>query len=200
MEAEAFPDRVRRLLRARTPVASGEDALLPASVLLPLFTPTGGAPPEIWLVRRPDEMRIHGGQVALPGGKQERGDSDLLGTALREAEEEIGLSAEDVDVLGRLDDCVTITGFVVTPFVGWITRPFTPRPMAAEVARVFALPLATFDRTPRTMTVRRGDEERVVLFYEAGGETIWGATARILAGFAEILASPGHSGGAFPTQ
>lgn len=191
MEAEAFPDRVRRLLQARAPIAMDKEAFLPASVLLPLFAPTSGAPPEIWLVRRPEEMRIHGGQVALPGGKQERGDPDLLGTALREAEEEIGLAAQDVDVLGRLDDCLTITGFVVTPFVGWITRPFTPRPLATEVARVFALPLATFDHTPRTMTVRRENEERVVLFYEAGGETIWGATARILAGFAEVLATPG---------
>jgi 8-oxo-dGTP pyrophosphatase MutT (NUDIX family) len=193
MSGEAFPDSVRRILASRSPRLHRGDALSPASVLLPLFAPAGGAP-ELWLVRRADEMRIHGGQVALPGGKQEPSDPDLLATALREAEEEIGLSASDVEVLGRLDDCVTVTGFVVTPFVGWIARPFTPRPLAAEVARVFALPMATFEHPPRTMTVARGAEQRVVLCYDAGGEAIWGATARILAGFAELLGARGILG------
>jgi 8-oxo-dGTP pyrophosphatase MutT (NUDIX family) len=185
MVGEAFPDNVRRLLSARAPRRQTGSTLLPASVLVPLFAPMAGSPAEVWLVRRADEMRVHGGQVALPGGKQEPGDVDLLATALREAEEEIGLAPTDVDVLGPLDECVTVTGFVVTPFVGWIANPFTPRPLAAEVARVFAVPLATFERSMRTMRVG----ERVVPCYDVGGETIWGTTARILAEFAELLAS-----------
>src|SRR5882724_1086668 len=137
MTEDAFPDVLRRILAARFPCEQAAGILAPASVLVPLFAPIAGADPEVWLVRRADEMRLHGGQVALPGGKYETGDRDLLTTALREAEEEIGLFTSRVDVLGRLDDYVTVTGFVVTPFVGWIGEPFIPRPLASEVARVF---------------------------------------------------------------
>jgi 8-oxo-dGTP pyrophosphatase MutT (NUDIX family) len=186
MQREPFPAKVRRLLAAREPVRRDEAALQPAAVLLPLFAPSPEKEPHVWLVRRPDQMRIHGGQVALPGGKNEAQDADGLATALRETEEEIGLGAADLEVLGRLDDRVTVTGFVVTPFVGWINRDFTPRPHATEVARVFALPLSTFV-DPRVMTVTWGGEPRDVLCYEADGETIWGLTARILASFVELL-------------
>ncbi|HEY3593426.1 MAG TPA: CoA pyrophosphatase [Polyangiaceae bacterium] len=187
MTGEAFPDSVRRLLAARSPVLHERGGLLPASVLVPLFAPSPQGTPEVWLVRRADDLRVHSGQVALPGGKKEPTDTDLLTTALREAEEEIGLAPAEVDVLGQLDDCVTVTGFVVTPFVGWIAQPFTPRPLAMEVARVFALPLSTFERPTRTMRVGADGHERVVFSYEAGGETIWGTTARILAGFSDLL-------------
>jgi 8-oxo-dGTP pyrophosphatase MutT (NUDIX family) len=187
MSGETFPDQVRRLLAAHSPARHLENSLSPASVLLPLFAPSPDAAAEVWLVRRADEMRVHGGQVALPGGKKEPADGDLLATALREAEEEIGLAPADVEVLGRLDDCITVTGFVVTPFVGWIAKPFTPRPLAVEVARVFAVPLAIFERPARIMRVDRDGNERVVLSYDGAGETIWGTTARILAGFAELL-------------
>src|SRR5262245_52487062 len=94
-----FADRVRRALASHTPVRAKGSSLRPASVLLPFFAPAG-APPELWLVRRPDSMRVHGGQVALPGGKHEPGDESLLMTALREAHEEIGLPPSRVDVLG----------------------------------------------------------------------------------------------------
>ncbi len=183
-----FPDRVRRLLGSRTPVRVEPGSLLRASVLLPFFAPSLGAPPELWLVRRSDGMRIHRGQVALPGGKHEPEDVDLLATALRESHEEIGLAPGDVDVLGSLDDCVTVTGFVITPYVGWISVPFTPRPMASEVARVFAAPLAAFEREPRAVTIPLAASKRIVLSYEAEGETVWGATASILHDFVALVA------------
>jgi 8-oxo-dGTP pyrophosphatase MutT (NUDIX family) len=189
MIGELFPDKVRRLLSAHPPRRQHGSTLAPASVLVPLFAAGSDSAAEVWLVRRADEMRLHSGQVALPGGKQESADADLLATALREAEEEIGLAPTEVDVLGSLDDCITVTGFVVTPYVGWIANPFTPRPLATEVARVFAVPLSTFARPARTMRVGPPGVERVVLSYDAGGETIWGTTARILASFAELLSS-----------
>ncbi len=158
-----------------------------ASVLLPLFAPSPGAPTELWLVRRSDGMRVHRGQVALPGGKHEPQDADLLATALRESHEEIGLAPSAVEVLGSLDDCVTVTGFVITPYVGWISSPFTPQPMAAEVARVFAAPLAAFEREPLAITIPLASSKRIVLSYEAAGETVWGATAGILHDFMRLL-------------
>src|SRR5262245_31124439 len=143
-----FPERVRRLLAARQPWRANDPTLQPASVLLPLFRGEPGGPPALWLVRRSDDLRRHGGQVALPGGKHDPDDADLLATALRESHEEIGLMPAAVDVLGALDDYATHTGFVITPYVGWVKDPFIPEPRAAEVARVFAVPLATFQEEP----------------------------------------------------
>jgi 8-oxo-dGTP pyrophosphatase MutT (NUDIX family) len=158
-------------------------------VLLPFFAPSSEEAPHLWLVRRADGMRVHGGQVALPGGKSEASDADPLATALREAHEEIGLVPDDVNVLGALDDCVTVTGFAVTPFVGWIEKPFQPEPLASEVARVFAAPLAAFEQPPRAVSLTWGDAKRIVLSYEAAGEIVWGATASILHNFVELLRS-----------
>jgi len=186
-----FPERVRKLLASRSPWKARDATLQPASVLLPLFAGQPGGPPELWLVRRSEVMRVHRGQVALPGGKSEPGDSDLLATALRESEEEIGLPPAHVDVLGALDDCSTVTGFAITPYVGWIALPFTPAPHASEVARVFAAPLAAFELEPRpiTMDLGSGSAKRIVLSYEAAGETIWGATASILRNFVQLLSA-----------
>lgn len=192
MQGTSFADRVRHILSMRTPVRARGDGLHAASVLLPFFAQPGDgrsidAGPYLWLVRRADGMRVHGGQVALPGGKRDPGDSDLLFTALREANEEIGLAPTDVDVLGTLDDCVTVTGFAVTPYVGWIPRPFDPKPLASEVARVFAAPLSAFLVPPRAVSIDLGPSKRIVLSYEATGEIVWGATASILRNFVELL-------------
>jgi 8-oxo-dGTP pyrophosphatase MutT (NUDIX family) len=189
MGETVFQDRVRNLLASRKPRRARDADLRPASVLLPLFASEPGAGPDLWLVRRSVDLRTHSGQVALPGGKHEPGDADLLATALRESHEEIGLVPADVDVLGVLDDYATHTGFVITPYVGWLARPFTPAPHAAEVARVFAVPLATFDREPRAITMEIGPSKRIVLSYEAEGETIWGITAAILRGFSLLLSA-----------
>ncbi|HKQ69744.1 MAG TPA: CoA pyrophosphatase [Polyangiaceae bacterium] len=159
-----------------------------ASVLLPFFAAGDGAP-ELWLVRRADHVRIHSGQVALPGGKHEPHDPDPLSTALRECHEEIGLEPSAVEVLGRLDDCITVTGFAITPFVGWIANPFTPLPLTDEVARVFAVPLAALEREPEAVSIDWGEAKRIVLSYSIAGETVWGATAAILRGFVQCLAS-----------
>jgi 8-oxo-dGTP pyrophosphatase MutT (NUDIX family) len=187
MGEHEFPERVRKLLASRRPWKVRDASLQPASVLLPLFASEPGGPPELWLVRRSEDMRVHGGQVALPGGKSEPGDADLLATALRESEEEIGLPPANVDVLGALDDCATGTGFVITPYVGWIASPFTPAPHATEVARVFSAALAAFTKEPSPITMALGTSKRIVLSYEAAGETIWGATASILRNFAQLL-------------
>jgi 8-oxo-dGTP pyrophosphatase MutT (NUDIX family) len=184
------PSEIRRILDARVPMPKAGDALVRASVLLPLFALEPGGDAWIWLVRRADMLRTHQGQVALPGGKWDEGDPDLVHTALRESYEEIGLPPEEVEILGTLDDLVTITGYVVTPHVGWIERPFTPEPHVIEVARVFASPLATFSREPvfRTISVSPAIE-RLVPVYEVEGETIWGATASILRSFTGLLAA-----------
>jgi 8-oxo-dGTP pyrophosphatase MutT (NUDIX family) len=190
--AHDFPARVRRALSVHRAVKIKDESLYSASVLLPFFASESGAP-YLWLVRRAIDMRLHGGQVALPGGRRDERDPDLLTTALRETHEEIGLLPSAVDVLGVLDDYVTITGFAVTPYVGWIAKPFEPRPRASEVARVFAAPLLAFERPPRAMSVGWGDSKRIVLSYEAEGEIVWGATASILRGFFDLMGCSGSA-------
>jgi 8-oxo-dGTP pyrophosphatase MutT (NUDIX family) len=168
---------LRRRLRARAPKRLGFGK--PSAVLLPLFEADGEV--RVWLVRRPSFMRDHGGQVAFPGGKLDLADGTLEHTALRETHEELGIEPTEVDLLGGLDEQITITQFAIAPFVGWIgpSTPIAPNP--AEVARAFSAPLSLFLEKPRG--IRRS--------YETGGEHIWGATSLIAHGLgrhvAEIL-------------
>jgi len=146
-------------------------------VLIPLFERDGAA--HAWFVLRATGMRDHSGQVAFPGGKRDTDDDSLLTTALREAEEEIGLARSEVDVLGALDDCPTRTGFVITPYVAWVKSDVTPAPNAAEVARVFEAPLATFYEEARGTFPRIG--------WQVAGELVWGATAQIVTGLLAMI-------------
>jgi 8-oxo-dGTP pyrophosphatase MutT (NUDIX family) len=142
-----------------------------SAVLAPLFERDGET--HVLLLRRAQGMRDHSGQVAFPGGKHDPEDESLLATALREAKEEIDLPAAEVDVLGALDDLPTITGFVITPYVGWIRPDLALTPNLAEVARVFASPLRTFLEPPTGTFPRIG--------WRIDGEFLWGATAAIVA-------------------
>ncbi|HMI83574.1 MAG TPA: CoA pyrophosphatase [Polyangiaceae bacterium] len=182
-----FSESVRRVLAARERIAAQSSALQRASVLLALFATAPRQEPHLWLLRRSEGVRTHRGQVALPGGKREPTDADFLATALRESHEEIGLAPSEVDVLGVLDDRQTITGYLITPYVGWIAKPFSPQPLAAEVARVFSAPLASFAEEPRRTFIPWQGGEREVLSYEVEGELVWGATASILRHFVELI-------------
>jgi 8-oxo-dGTP pyrophosphatase MutT (NUDIX family) len=124
-------------------------------------------------------MRSHAGQVAFPGGKHDPEDDSLLATALREAEEELGIDPRQVDVLGALDDVLTITGFTVSPWVGWLPPGVSVRPSASEVARAFAPPLRAFLAPPTGVMPWRG--------WTVDGELVWGATAAMVRGFVAIL-------------
>jgi 8-oxo-dGTP pyrophosphatase MutT (NUDIX family) len=156
-----------------------------SAVLVPLFEQEGEV--RVWLVRRSEGLRSHGGQVSFPGGKVDPEDASPLDAALREASEEIGLLRGSVDVLGRLEDFQTMTGFTIAPFVGWLEAPgavtgreaWQPVPNPAEVARVFAPPLRRFMDRPRGIGPFGG--------YDVDGEFVWGATAAMLRKLAGLL-------------
>ncbi len=150
---------------------------VPSAVLLPLYEENGET--WLWLLRRAADMRKHAGQVALPGGKRDPGDKDAVDTATREAFEEIGLQRASIDVLGPLDDMHTHTGFVITPIVGWIAPGFIATPSAAEVARVFAVPLRLFTGKAAGVFPRVG--------HTHDGELVWGITLMILRSFFDVL-------------
>jgi 8-oxo-dGTP pyrophosphatase MutT (NUDIX family) len=151
-----------------------------AAVLVPLYESDG----ELHAVftKRRDDLRRHPGEISFPGGRRDEDDRDLLATSLREAEEEIGLPVDSVDVLGALQPTPTIaTGYAVYPFVGMIDSGREWTPSAREVAAVIELSLSSLlSGYGRRRLVRRGLPIRTDT-YLVGDHLIWGATARILA-------------------
>jgi 8-oxo-dGTP pyrophosphatase MutT (NUDIX family) len=173
---ETLRDPLRRALAARPGRRLPAESKVPAAVLMPIFVRDGEA--HVWLVRRPDTMRSHAGQVAFPGGKADPGDESLRATALREAEEELGIPPASVEVLGSLDDLMTL-GFVVTPWVGWIAEDLALRPNPGEVARVFAPELREFFAPPQGVVPFGG--------WMVEDELVWGATAAMLRAFVSLV-------------
>jgi 8-oxo-dGTP pyrophosphatase MutT (NUDIX family) len=159
-----------------------------AAVLVPLYVQDG----TLYAVftRRHGDLRRHGGEISFPGGRQdiEEGEEDLRDTALREAEEEIGLPREAVDIVGALTPTPTIaTNYAVYPFVGMIEPGHRWKPSAAEVAEVLELSVPDLRAGyRRKRLIRRGVPFRTDVF-EVGDQLIWGATARILSDLLERL-------------
>lgn len=197
MAADLSPETLRQLLAlpGAAPPSSDYDLnpgirlpegrkLRPAAVLIPVLLTQGGA--RVMLTKRSSQLKHHPGQIAFPGGKTDEGDAGPEATALREAWEETGLAPGAVEVLGRLPDHETVTGFQVTPILGLIAAPFTPRPEAGEVAEVFTVPLAHLLSIPRYSIERRMWRGEWRRYYTVpwGPWYIWGATARILRGLA----------------
>jgi 8-oxo-dGTP pyrophosphatase MutT (NUDIX family) len=162
--------------------------LRPAAVLVPLVDRPEGM--TVLLTQRTAHLTAHAGQIAFPGGRVEPADRDAADAALRETEEEIGLSRERVSLVGRLDTYVTGTGFEITPVVGIVAAPFALTVDPFEVADVFEVPLAfVLDPGNHRRTERVFEERRRVFFvlpYE--NRNIWGATAGMLVNLAEVLA------------
>ena len=161
--------------------------LRPAAVLVPIFERGGEL--RVVLTKRASNLKHHPGQVAFPGGKAEEADADLSQTALREAEEEIGLDRRSVRIAGSLNTHETVTSFLLTPFVGFMDD-FTPTPQPEEVDEVFDVPL-DFLMDPLNMSVQgrrwRGNVRRYYTI-PYGPYYIWGASARIVHGLAERVA------------
>lgn len=192
------------LLRQRLDPVEGEDArprrgdndlndfdfpereLRPAAVLAPLLLHDG--PPRFILTLRAEHLPSHAGQIAFPGGRANPGES-LPEAALRETEEEIGITPEHVDIVGRFDSWETVTGFHVTPFVGIVKPGFTLRPDPSEVADVFETPFDwLMDKANHQLHQRefRGQMRRYYAM-PFGERYIWGATAGMLRALHERL-------------
>lgn len=161
---------------------------LPAGVLVPLVE-RGDSGLHVILTQRSNELRQHAGQVSFPGGRHDADDEDLIVTALREAEEEIGLRRQDVTVLGELNRYRTGTGFQITPIVGHVPGHFEAAPEPGEVAAVFEVPfeLIMDDKTFELRTAVWKGKTREFYALDYGNRYIWGATAGILVGMSRIM-------------
>ncbi len=142
------------------------------------------------LTKRTDRVEHHKGQISFPGGVVDEGDESPQHTALRELQEELGIPPSSVSIIGQLDDFHIPTGFIVTPFVGFIDHSIDVHTRNDEVDEILLIPFEKFfDPTLRRLETRflKG-AERQVYFYDVWKEPVWGATAHIIKQFTDLLA------------
>ena len=184
-----FERRLRDALQARPPQRHFEEGARAAAVLIPIV---GESTPSVIFTQRTETLRSHSGQISFPGGSIDQGES-ADEAALRESCEEIGLDPSAVRLLGELDTFPTfVSGFTVTPFIGWLDEMPKLRPNPQEVAEVIVVPVE-----------RLTDEIRSEPGFEHGGRSypteawiwenhvIWGVTARVVRNFLELLGDAG---------
>ena len=186
-----FIELIRDKLGSRSidRINDGELSFKHAGVLIPLLVENGEL--KILFTKRTDVVEHHKGQISFPGGSVDEEDASIEETALREAHEEIGLRREDVEILGRTDDTLTlVSSFIIYPFVGLIPYPYDFIINTAEVERLIIAPLEAFGQG-KSGTRGYGFEFEGGVYdtptYPYDGEVIWGATARIIENFMDII-------------
>jgi 8-oxo-dGTP pyrophosphatase MutT (NUDIX family) len=164
---------------------SDKKRLKPSSVLLLLFSENDEL--FVCLIKRPSNMKHHAGQVAIPGGRIDSGETPLE-TALRETWEEIGVTADKIEILGSLSELfVDVSGFLIHPFVGWLKEKPSFKTNPAEVEKTLLFPLFKFkNKLDETELETVSGKLKVPCFFFEG-EVIWGATAMILAEFYDAV-------------
>jgi 8-oxo-dGTP pyrophosphatase MutT (NUDIX family) len=185
---QTLPRALADRLTARPPQITAEWEARPAAVLVPLYWHA-----EEWhvlLTERTHTVEDHKGQVAFPGGRVDATDANRIETALREAEEEIGLRRADVTVLGALDELLTVTQYRVTPVVGVFAWPYAFTLSTAELSEVFGVPLRWL-ADPAHLDVQYRDHPLrgpniAVYYFHYQQHTIWGTTARMIVNLLEV--------------
>jgi 8-oxo-dGTP pyrophosphatase MutT (NUDIX family) len=183
-------EKLRQALASRQKMRLSCSGLTEAAVLVPVFRKDKEY--HILFIRRSEQVSHHKGQISFPGGTRSEGDSSLLDTALRESWEEIGLKAEDADILGEQDDTPTATSnFNVSPFVAFIPHPYEFKLNRCEIDEIFSIPVSVLlrkaDKGEECYTF--DNEVFIDYLYEYEGKVIWGATARIVHQFLEVWQS-----------
>ena len=191
---EFIAQKLQQSIEAADPSSDGfaeiditdESRVRCAAVLIPLLWHENEW--HVLYTRRTDKVESHKGQVSFPGGACDEGETTPEQTALREADEEIGLNPSDVKVLGRLTTLITITYFRVTPVVGVVKWPTVFRVGEHEVARVFTIPLGWLaNPSNRWEFERQGGKRGLIAYHPYDGELLWGATARMTVDFLNVL-------------
>ena len=183
----AATEVVRRVLSRNPKRAISDTSLTPAGVMLLLYSKNGEY--YVLLNKRTEDVEHHKGEVSFPGGSKDENDDTLLTTALRETHEEMGISPDDVELLGELDDMATSTRFLINPFVGSIPYPYVFKPSLSEVAEVLEVPVAALTDSQNLRDEIRIVEDDLVRtpVYAHQGHLIHGATARVLTHFLGLM-------------
>ena len=182
-----LPEIIRQALAQRVVERVDGTGMIPAAVMILLYRKEGEYC--ILLNKRSEEVEHHKGEMSFPGGARDPEDLDLLETALRETEEEMGIKREDITVLGEMDEIVTRSNFQVSVFTGTIEYPYKFTPSAIEIAEVVEFPVAALiDPTNRRVETRWIDGMPLTSYsYVHEEHVVFGATARILQSCIEIL-------------
>lgn len=164
----------------------------PAAVIVPVIDLPE---PAILFTVRSLEVSDHKGEISFPGGVRHREDPDLMHTALRETEEELGIPAERFEILGSLAPTQTVvSGFLIVPFVGLLSERPPIEPSPVEIAEVLELEVRRLAAVEREAGVDRDGERRTWFAYEIDGNAVWGATGRIVHALLEVLRDRGWDG------
>jgi 8-oxo-dGTP pyrophosphatase MutT (NUDIX family) len=179
--------RLKQALSQRQKQRIVDPKRISAAVLVPIYNKQGQY--YILFIKRTEWVEKHKGEISFPGGVHEERDETLLDTALRECAEEIDLMADDVEVLGELDDEVSVkTNYVISPFLALIPWPYQLKVDGRETEEIIEAPISALRDKGYSRQVIRGDETITSYFYHYQGRVIWGATARILSKFLDIFA------------
>ena len=182
-----FTDHIRRVI-AENPHRSVDDPSLTPAGIMVLIYPVGDDHC-ILLQKRSSRVDSHKGEISFPGGKRDPEDATILDTAIRETHEEMGIDPKDIEVFGALDQTATTSGFCTNPFAGTIPYPYDFQPCPDEVAEVLEVPVSSLmDYANRRdeIHIENGDL-RNAPSYAYDGHIIFGATARVLNRFIELL-------------
>jgi 8-oxo-dGTP pyrophosphatase MutT (NUDIX family) len=191
VETSSIKERLRTALASYQRHTIERDLAMPAAAVLVLIFEHEGRP-HVVFQRRTDRVQDHKGEISFPGGAMDPGDTDLVMTAVRETHEEIGVRPEDIDVLGPIDDLVTISNYHVTPHVAWLAYyPYQWQFNDEEVAYLIEAPIESLLDPDAFIPDRRmvRGKEFVLPSYQYGPDLVWGATARMLSNFLEIYSA-----------
>lgn len=178
--------RLRSLLGARPAIEIAAPQHRRACVLIPLIRKNGGW--SILFTKRSENLAAHSGQISFPGGAVEDGET-LEAAAIREAQEEVGIPPQDVELIGRLDDVITHSGFLVAPFAGVIHEPLEYVIQESEVVEAFEVPVEALMElsNPEVRYVTFRAKRYPAYFYHHGPYEIWGLTGRMLKAFLDLV-------------
>jgi 8-oxo-dGTP pyrophosphatase MutT (NUDIX family) len=184
---EAMVEVLRRQLAERVGMRQDRPGLVRSAVLVPILVGADGI--SVLYTKRSEALNHHRGQISFPGGKWSPEDPTLLDTALREADEEVGLDPGAVEVLGELDEVWTPTGFTIRPYAGLIRAPYPFRVNPAEIDRLIEVPWASIPAAEAfgcEVKMVNGEPLEICHFHVAN-DLIWGATARITRNLMSLL-------------
>ncbi len=180
-------ERLKQYLALRHKQQIFDSKRIPSAIVLPLFYKNN----EYWIlfIKRTEIVEHHKGQISFPGGRRDPEDRSLLDTALRELDEEIGVPPEAVEILGELDDSLTLTSnYIISPLIGTIPYPYEYKPDTKEIAYLIEIPISAL--LEKSCLKEEHDFtdgiNNTLYYYTYQNEVIWGATARILNQFLEI--------------